>query len=121
MDVRDVADAHLNAILVPEARNKRFMLSKECMWLHEIAAIIKKQYGKDYKMTDKVMPYWIIKVASFFSNYCHYLAQNWETEFTYDNQETKQILGVQFRDLDSSLLEMAETLIQSGYIPDQRK
>lgn len=32
VDVREVAEAHLKALLVPEARNQRFILSSESLW-----------------------------------------------------------------------------------------
>lgn len=32
VDVRDVAQAHLQAIKVDEAKNKRFVLSSESLW-----------------------------------------------------------------------------------------
>lgn len=33
VDVREVAEAHLQAILKPEAANKRFILVNTCVWL----------------------------------------------------------------------------------------
>ena len=36
VDLRDVAEAHLNAIKIDEAANRRFILVKDCKWLKEI-------------------------------------------------------------------------------------
>ena len=35
---------------------------------------------------------------------------------TYDNSETKRILGMQLREMKQSVLEMAESLIDTGFI-----
>ena len=37
VDVRDVAKAHLLAVKVPEAANRRFLLVSRCAWRKEMA------------------------------------------------------------------------------------
>ena len=46
--------------------------------------------------------------------------KTWDVAHTYDTSETKDILGINFRDTNDTLLEMAECLIETGYIPDKR-
>ena len=36
VDVRDVALAHLNAVKIEEAKNKRFIVSNESIWFREL-------------------------------------------------------------------------------------
>lgn len=47
-DVREVAQAHLSAIKEPEARNKRFIISTETLWIREIGLILKDKFGEWY-------------------------------------------------------------------------
>jgi nucleoside-diphosphate-sugar epimerase len=44
VDVRDVAHAHLQALKVPEAANKRFILCKESLFFKEIGTILRKTW-----------------------------------------------------------------------------
>lgn len=44
VDVREVAFAHLQALKVPEARNKRFILSSGSVWFKDIASALKNHY-----------------------------------------------------------------------------
>ena len=37
VDVRDVAQAHINAIEIPEAANRRYILHAESMWFKTMA------------------------------------------------------------------------------------
>ena len=37
VDIKDVASAHLNALKIPEAANKRFILVGDMLWSREIA------------------------------------------------------------------------------------
>ena len=38
------------------------------------------------------------------------------TEKTFENSETKQILGIEFTDIKSSVCEMSDSLIETGYV-----
>ena len=56
VDVRDVALSHLNAVLIPEAAGKRFMLVADtCHWWREVGAWLDEVYGekgmKKYKVS----------------------------------------------------------------------
>lgn len=45
VDVRDVAQAHLNCLKVDAAQGKRFILSNESLWMREVAAILRGHFG----------------------------------------------------------------------------
>ena len=38
-----------------------------------------------------------------------------------DNEETREILGIDFIPFEDTVLEMADSLIEKGHIPDLRK
>ena len=44
VDVRDVAQAHLNSIKLDKAQNKRFILSDEMMWWTDIAVSLHAEF-----------------------------------------------------------------------------
>jgi len=68
VDVRDVAEAHLQAILRPEAANKRFMLVADSIWFKDIGLCLHEKYGQDYKkVVKKEIPKLIMYVASIFN------------------------------------------------------
>jgi len=48
VDVRDVAKAHLNAVLFPVAKNKRYILCGKYMYVRDICGVIHSKYGDDY-------------------------------------------------------------------------
>jgi len=59
VDVRDVAKAHLNAILVDEAKNRRFILARPIQnWFHDFGREFKKtKFGRHYYGTQAILPY----------------------------------------------------------------
>ncbi len=44
VDVRDCARAHLNAIKIPEAANKRFILVGQSVWFKQVAEILLEEF-----------------------------------------------------------------------------
>ena len=46
VDVRDVARAHLQAIKIDDAKNKRFILSADSLWFKDVAEALKQRYPK---------------------------------------------------------------------------
>jgi len=66
VDVRDVAQAHLQAILVPEAQNNRFILSTKTEWLSTIGGYLHEKFGQDYSVTSRTVPYCIFRVVCLF-------------------------------------------------------
>ncbi len=40
--------------------------------------------------------------------------------YTFDNARSKEVLGIEYTDLAQTLVEMGESLIQQGYVPDER-
>jgi dihydroflavonol-4-reductase len=40
VDVRDVARAHLLAIQIPKAANKRIIINNECLWFSEMTHML---------------------------------------------------------------------------------
>jgi len=118
VDVRDVAQAHLKAILVPEAANMRFMLVSEARWFQDLGLALHEKWGAQYpKLVHKSMGKWLIVVASWFSADAGEARKSWGKRHTYDNSQTREILGIDFIMPKQSVCEMSETLIQTGYIP----
>ena len=47
VDVRECAEAHLQAIKVPEAANQRFINACEEAWFSDLIAILANKYGPE--------------------------------------------------------------------------
>jgi hypothetical protein len=45
----------------------------------------------------------------------------WGLENTFDNTLSKNILKIEYLPIKEAVQEMADTLIDTGYIPDKRK
>lgn len=120
IDVRDCALAHLKAIKVPEAAGKRFILVCNGVWIPELARWLDASYGDSYDIPSWQMPKPLLSLASYMSDDMAFLVSQIDKNTMYDNSETINILGIQFRDIKPAVLDMVETLISTNYIPNYR-
>ena len=95
VDVRNVAQAHLNGILKPEAAGQRFMLVGHTINFIELGNVVYEKYGKDYpKCAHKPLPRFVARLGSFFNNDMRMMNNGWGKISTFENKETKEILGI---------------------------
>jgi len=122
VDVRDVAQAHLQAILVPEAVNQRFILVGEVPWFLDLATALRAKWGKTYpKIAKKTIPYCVLCLVALFDSEAAAIKPFWGLQQSFDTSKTTSVLGIKFRDVKQATVDMSVTLIETGYIPDNRK
>lgn len=84
VDVRDCAQAHLKAIKIPAAGNKRFILSARSLWFREYAEILKVAFP-DFKIKTKELPFCPVKLASWFDGSVKQILPFWNRTQNADN------------------------------------
>jgi dihydroflavonol-4-reductase len=123
ISVYDVARAHLLAMIIPEAANKRFVLSAQPSGLRPICATLDttfRSYG--YKPTTLHLPDWLVRSLAWFGNEdcqtaCHMLGRRNNMPCT----NARQILGLSFTSEFDLVVEMARASIAAGLITDLSK
>lgn len=118
VDVREVALAHLQGLKVPEAKNKRFILSSGTVWFKQIAEVLKNQYPQ-FNVKDRELPYCPVKLASYFDKSVKSILPMWGKNMTVDNKQSREILNITYKEPAESIIAMAESLFDAGVI--QRK
>ena len=112
VDVRDVAEAHLQACLKPEAAGKRFLLTTESNWFVNIGQWIHAKHGNTYgKVCHTEIGDWVINFGGIFSAPMEMMSNMLGIQFTWADEDTKNILGIPGRDVKTSVEEMADCLI----------
>lgn len=68
VDVRDLVDLHLRAMVAPEAVGERIIGTADSLWLSEIAAILKERFGKQAgRVSTRPMPPWLARFIALFN------------------------------------------------------
>ena len=121
VDVRNVAQAHVNAIKSNEAQGKRFVLTNYLLWLNEIGDILHEMYGSQgYTIPRKIADFNLVKKMAKSRPDAAKIVDIWGIENVYNNERSKRILGIEYIDIRDSIREMAPSMIEQGIIPDRR-
>lgn len=118
VDVRDVADIHIKAMISKEAKNQRFIVSSDATTsLPEIAQILRLQQN-DFakKVTRKILPNWLVKILSNFKPELKSVASQVGIIKTISNEKAKKILGWKPRNKEIIITDTADSLIKFGII-----
>lgn len=125
IDVRDVALAHLRAMVVPEAANQRFILvDKETLSLQTMAHELAKEFDpQGYMIPEHSLPSFIVRFASYFDSALGIVAPMLDKVPRLDNSLAIKILGFngshRFRSLSGSNICTAYSLLARKGLPDK--
>lgn len=114
VDVRDIALMHLRAMERPDASiGKRFIgtSSGRFMWIPEMAQILSDAYP-DRNISTKSAPSWLIRLKALYDPSLRYVAMNLDRRRELSNAQSRELLGIDFRDAKDSLLETADYLVK---------
>ncbi len=116
VDVRNVADAHLEAAFRPQA-NGRYILVNEVMSFLEIAHVLRKKYGKKLRLPKKELPKWLVMLMGPLQGIKRsYVKNNIGIPIAFDNSRSKQDLDINYISLEQTIIDHAEQLLSDNHI-----
>lgn len=120
VDVRDVAELHLRAMLHPKAKGERFIAvaDDKTMIMRDMALRLKKVLGpeKTKKVPTREMPNFVIQIASWFDKPLGLVVMELGVIKNTTNAKAKEMLGWRPRIADETLREAGESLIEFGLV-----
>ncbi|REA63823.1 aldehyde reductase [Dyadobacter luteus] len=95
VDVRDVADLHIRAMLVAEAAGERFIASADRqISLPEIATLLRAERpGASQLVVTRKLPAWILRVGALFSTQAREAMLLLKISRNVSNQKARTVLG----------------------------
>lgn len=115
VDVRDVADLHIRAMLTAEARGQRFIASADGqISLPEIGALlVDKRPGVSRLVATRRLPTWILRLGSLFSLQAKEAMLLIRMNRNVSNQKAKAVLGWRpMASQEETLLAAVDSMIQ---------
>ena len=118
VDVRDVASALILAMTTPEAAGNRFVCPAATIWIKEMADILRKEYaGRGYKKIPRVQfSSFFVRVLALFDKKIALVVRDLDWDYELSNEKAKRILKWNPRTKEDSILSMAESLIEQGFV-----
>lgn len=117
VDVRDVADLHLAAMVSPKAAGERFIAANGFYWFAQIAQSLHDDLGNAArKVPTKTIPDFILKFAANFDPTIKSVLNEIGMVRNISNQKSKDLLNWQPRDAKISIRDTAHSLIREGLV-----
>ncbi len=118
VDVRDVADLHISAMIHPDANGQRFLcLAGGTMSLLEISKFLKEKMPEvSGKASLKPMPTWLVRLASLFNKQAKAILPLVGIYRNASNEKAKKMLGWQPRSNKEAILATIESLVKYNKI-----
>ena len=112
VDVRDLAAAHITALIAPEARDQRFLVTGSFMWMPQIAKILRARLGPEgARVPSRTLPDPLVRLLAVFMPqlrmFQHDLGQRREA----DDSKAERILGFSPRPVDQTLVDCAHSIL----------
>lgn len=117
VDVRDLAQAHINAGFTPGVSGRHILCAGEKS-LIEIGKILRGHFGDRYPFPKMVSPKFIIwLIAPFLGITRAFVSKNVGYPVKFDNSYSKKDLGISYRPMEKTIIEHFQQLIDDGLVP----
>ena len=116
VDVREVAQAHLQAGFTPAAEGRHILSAAE-MSLLEIAAVLRRRFGDAYPFPRRVSPkfvVWLLAPALGLTR--AFVARNVGHPVRFDHTRSVEALGIEYRPVEESIVELFQQMIDDGLV-----
>lgn len=112
VDVRDVADLHLRALVAPGLAGERFIASGRFMKLIEIAGVLRRGLADGaQRVPTGGVPDWLVRIAANFSPVARAVVGELGSVRHQDASHALAVLGWKTRAEEDSILDTARALI----------
>ncbi|WP_270374356.1 MULTISPECIES: NAD-dependent epimerase/dehydratase family protein [Marinicauda] len=118
VDVRDVAEAHIRAAFIAEAKG-RHIVSAETKTLLQMGEDLRARFGDDYPFPKSEMPKWLVWIIGPMVNANltrKTVSRNMNKPFRADNSKSKRKLGLEYRPTASSIQDMFAQMVEAGRV-----
>ena len=119
VDVREVAEAHLKTGLDASVERGRYILSGHDTDLSELAGILRAEFGDRFKLPRRILPKWLVWLVGPFvdpSLTRAVIGRNVGIRARFENRRSREILGIRYRPLKESVVEMFREMDSAGLL-----
>lgn len=118
VDVRDVADLHLRAMVHPAARGERFLaVAGPSLWLADIARVLKERCGElASRVVLRELPDWLIRLGALFNPAAREIGTELGKQKDASNAKARTLLAWNPRSSEDAIVAAAASLKDLGLL-----
>ena len=123
VDVRDLADLHVRAMISPAARGERFLAAAgDFMPMLDIAKVLKARMGAAAaKVPARQLPNWVVRLAALRDPALRQITAELGRPKNGTHAKARGLLGWKPRSSEDAIVASAESLIRLGLLKDARQ
>jgi dihydroflavonol-4-reductase len=115
VDVRDVADLHIKAMLAPEAGGERLIAVARFLWMSQVADVLRDRLGEAAaKVPKRTAPDLIVRAIGLFDPAVRSIAGQLGKPSAYSSQKAESLLGWSPRAVQDTIVDCAQSIIDLG-------
>jgi nucleoside-diphosphate-sugar epimerase len=121
VDVRDVADLHLRAMVHPAAKGERFLaVAGDFVSLAEMGRMLKRRMGAVAKrVPTRELPDWLVRLAVLKDPAVKQILPELGKQKNATSEKAQRVLGWKPRSVEDSVVATAESLLRLGLLKDR--
>jgi dihydroflavonol-4-reductase len=121
VDVRDLADLHLRAMIHPSAKGERFLaIAGESLWLIQVAEVLRSRMGASAnKVPTRELPNWLVRLAALKNPGMRGIATLLGRNMNATSEKAIRLLGWEPRASEEAIVATAESLIRLNLLRDE--
>ena len=117
VDVRDVADLHVRAMVNPAAAGERFLATAGTVTLPQIASLLRERLGPAAnRVPTRTMPDWAIRLSARISPRFASVVPDLGVVREASSAKAREILGWEPRPIQETVLDTATSLADLGLL-----
>lgn len=123
VDVRDVVDLHLRAMMHPAAQGERFLaVAGDFVSMHDIAGILKDRMGAAAnRVPSRQLPDWLVRLAALRDPAVKQIVPELGKRKNGTSEKARRMLGWEPRSTEDAIVATAESLLRFGLLKDSAK
>ncbi|MCL1632968.1 aldehyde reductase [Sporolactobacillus sp. CPB3-1] len=111
VDVRDLVDLHIRAMIHPQAAGQRYIATGGFMWMNDVAKFLKEKLGEKGKnIPTKTIPDFVLRSAAKITPSLGSLVPMLGRKFRYTSAKAKTQLNWNPRPVEETILDSARKL-----------
>jgi nucleoside-diphosphate-sugar epimerase len=115
VDVRDVADLHIAAMIAPQAAGERFIAAGDFAWMTDLAALLRTRLGAAAgRVPTRKVPDFVLRFAALFDRSLAAVTPRLGQQRAFSSAKAETVLGWRPRPLEETVLDCARSLIAEG-------
>jgi dihydroflavonol-4-reductase len=117
VDVRDVVDLEIKAMLAPDAGGERFIAVGSFQWMREVAEVLRSRLGPAAaKVPSRSVPDFLVRAMAIFDPGIRSVVGQLGRKLEYSSAKAESLLDWSPRPIEATVVDTAESMVRQGIV-----